>query len=49
MAEEGLGLWDAFKEFKKKHRESMPHEPVWESLCTFYGEKIPYLDVMRLR
>lgn len=49
MAEEGLSLWDAFKEVKKKHPESMPHEPVWESLCNYYGESIPYLEVMRLR
>ena len=45
--EEGLSLFDAFKEVKKKHPESMPHQPVWESLCNYYGETIPYLDVMR--
>jgi len=45
---EGLGLWDAFKEVKKKHPESMPHQPVWESLCEYYGESIPYFDVMRI-
>jgi hypothetical protein len=27
-----LCLLDAFKEVKKRHPESMPHEPVWESL-----------------
>jgi len=47
--EEGLSLFDAFKEVKKKHSESMPHQPVWESLCEYYGETIPYLDVMRVR
>lgn len=47
--EEGLSLLDAFKEVKKRHPESMPHEPVWESLCKYYGETIPYLDVMRIR
>lgn len=46
--EEGLSLFDAFKEVKQKHPESMPHEPVWESLCQYYNENIPYLDVMRL-
>ena len=44
---EGLSLLDAFKEVKNKHPESMPHKPVWESLCKYYGEDIPYLDVMR--
>jgi protein-tyrosine phosphatase len=48
MAEEGLGLFDAFMEVKKAHPESMPHEPVWESLCQYYNELIPYIEVMRL-
>ena len=48
-AEEGMSLLDAFKEVKKKHPESMPHKPVWESLCKYYGESIPYLDVMRVQ
>jgi len=47
-AEEGLGLLEAFKEVKKRHPESMPHEPVWASLCKYYGEIVPYLDVMRV-
>ena len=46
--EEGLSLLEAFKEVKKNHPESMPHQPVWKSLCTYYGEMLPYLDVMRV-
>ena len=46
--EEGLSLFDAFKEVKRLHHESMPHEPVWISLCEYYKESIPYLDIMRL-
>ena len=46
--EEGLSLFEAFKEVKRFHPESMPHEPVWESLCNYYAEKVPYLEVMRL-
>ena len=46
---EGLSLFDAFKEVKRKHPESLPHEPVWESLCKYYGETTPYLDVMRVQ
>jgi protein-tyrosine phosphatase len=46
--EEGLSLFEAFKEVKKKHAESMPHEPVWVSLCNHYEEKTSYLEIMRL-
>jgi protein-tyrosine phosphatase len=48
IAEDGLGLFDAFMEVKKAHPASMPHEPVWESLCQYYNEQIPYIEVMRL-
>ena len=48
MAEEGLSLLDAFREVKNRHPESMPHEPVWASLCNYYGEDIPYSDVMHI-
>jgi hypothetical protein len=46
--EEGLSLFEAFKEVKRKHPDSMPHEPVWRSVCEYYNEAIPYLDIMRL-
>ena len=46
--EEGLSLFEAFKEVKRKHPEAMPHEPVWDSLCKYYNEATPYLDIMRL-
>lgn len=45
---EGLSLFEAFKEVKRLHPESMPHEPVWESLCNYYEEHVPYLEVLRL-
>ena len=47
--EEGLSLFEAFKEVKRKHPESIPHQPVWESLCKYYNETIPYIDVMLVR
>src|SRR5215211_5980020 len=47
--EEGLTLLEAFKEVKRLHPESMPHRPVWESLCNYYNESIPYLELMRIR
>ena len=46
--EEGLDLFEAFKEVKRKHPESLPHEPVWESLCKYYNETTSYLDILRL-
>jgi protein-tyrosine phosphatase len=45
---EGLSLLDAYKEIKRRHPESLPHEPVWESFCKYYNESTPYLDIMRL-
>lgn len=47
--EEGLTLFEALKEVKRCHPESMPHQPVWESLCQYYNEPTPYLEVMRIR
>jgi predicted protein tyrosine phosphatase len=47
--EESLSLFEAFKEVKRCHPESMPHQPVWDSLCQYYNESIPYLEVMRIR
>lgn len=47
--EENLSLFNAFKEVKYKHPEAIPHEPVWESLCRYYNETVPYLDVMRAK
>lgn len=45
---EGLSLLDAYKDIKQKHRESIPHEPVWNSFCSYYNETTPYIDIMRL-
>ena len=44
---DGLSLLDAFKEVKRNHPRSMPQEPVWESLCSYYKEETPYADLMR--
>jgi len=46
--EEGLTLFESFKEVKQRHPEAMPHQPVWESLCKYYNETAPYFDVIRL-
>lgn len=46
--EEGLTLFEAFKAVKRCHPEAMPHEPVWNSLCEYYGDTTPYLSLMHL-
>ena len=44
--EEGLGLLEAFRVVKQRHAEAMPHPPVWESLCSYYHEDVPYIRLM---
>ena len=46
--EEKLGLLEAFKEVKRLHHDSAPHHPVWESLCEYYGEVVPYNTIILL-
>ena len=45
---EGLGLFDAFQDVLKRHPDSLPNLRIWESLCDYYNDPTPYLDVMRL-
>lgn len=40
--EEGLSLLEAFRAVKRQHSRGMPHPPVWQSLCEYYQEKIPF-------
>jgi hypothetical protein len=44
---EGLNLLGAFTEIKKCHPRSMPQEMAWESLCSYYHEETPYIDLLR--
>ncbi len=45
--EEGLGLVEALSEIVKVHPEGMPHPALWQSLCDYYEEKVPFLDMWR--
>ena len=45
--EEGLSLIEAFKEIHRWHPEALPNEAIWESLCDYYKEPTPYLDVFK--
>ena len=47
--EEGINIFQAFQEIKQKHPEAMPHQPVWESLCEYYDENVPYTNLMSLK
>ncbi len=47
--EEGLKLLDAFREVKRRHAEAMPHRSVWQSLCRYYEEDIPFEKLLNLR
>jgi protein-tyrosine phosphatase len=40
--EENLGLLEAFRTVQQRHPDAMPHRPVWESLCRYYQETVPY-------
>jgi protein-tyrosine phosphatase len=43
--EENLKLADAFSEIIKQHPNGMPHPVLWQSLCKFYGEDVPFLEI----
>jgi hypothetical protein len=45
--EEGLSLLDAVKAIARVHPEGMPHPELWQSLCSYYGEDVPFLDMWR--
>ncbi len=44
---EGLGLLEAYQELKARHPEALAHPRLWNSLCGFYGESVPYRQILR--
>ena len=44
---EELPLLDAIQTVKQHHPEAMPHFVLWESLCTYYSEDIPFLTMLK--
>lgn len=42
---EGIGLREAMHIVKKAHPESMPHFHLWQSLCDYYGEVVPWVEI----
>jgi len=45
---EGISLLEAITAVRYHHRDAMPHPALWESLCAYYGEWVPYLTIVRL-
>ena len=44
---EGTALLGAYQEIVNAHIEALPHPVLWKSLCAFYQEDIPYIQVLR--
>lgn len=42
---EGLTLLEAFHQVKQAHPEAMPHMALWDSLCQYYDEPIPWVEI----
>lgn len=39
---ENLSLLDAFQQVQQLHPDTMPHYRLWQSLCEYYDEDIPW-------
>jgi isocitrate dehydrogenase len=46
--EEGLSLLDAFREVRARHPLAEPHAALWESMCEYYEEDVPYAKVLQV-
>ncbi|MCP4358058.1 MAG: dual specificity protein phosphatase family protein [Chloroflexi bacterium] len=42
---EKLTLLQAYQVVKNAHPESMPHYLLWNSLCDYYGEAVPWTEL----
>jgi protein-tyrosine phosphatase len=48
ITEEGLSLLQALQTVKNHHPETMLHPSLWNSLCSFYGEHLPFRNALRV-
>jgi hypothetical protein len=46
--EEKLTLFDAFQQVLAKHPQARPHLELWQSLCEYYDEDVPYKGILKL-
>jgi len=44
---EDIPLLAAYEEIVKKNNRALPHPVLWQSLCSFYHEDVPYVEVLR--
>ena len=44
---EGTSLLEAVQSVKQHHADTLPHMALWASLCTYYGEEISFLTMLR--
>jgi hypothetical protein len=44
---EGATLIHAYQEIVNAHIGALPHPVLWKSLCSYYEEDIPYIQVLR--
>jgi len=44
--EEGLSLVEAWRVVKRQHPDASPLPPIWESLCRYYQEEVPYAKLI---
>ncbi|GAB3540154.1 hypothetical protein GCM10027443_37670 [Pontibacter brevis] len=44
---EGLSLLAAYGEIVKRNYTALPHAVIWKSLCAYYNEDVPYIEVLR--
>jgi hypothetical protein len=45
---EGISLLEAITVVRHHHPDGLPHPALWEALCGYYGEPVPYLTVIRI-
>ncbi len=43
---EGLSLVDAFRVVKNAHPGAMPHPTLWQSLCDYFNETVPWHEIV---
>ena len=44
--DESLGLLDALRDVKSHHSDTLIHPALWESLCAFYREDVPFQNAL---
>ena len=44
---ENLSLLDAFQQVQQRHPDTMPHFRLWQTLCAYYGEDVPWIELHR--